>query len=176
MPRTLRFLGAAGTVTGSKYLVDGGQGRFLMECGLFQGLKPLRLRNWDKFPFSAAEIQSVVLSHAHLDHSGALPLRAKQGFKGKVHCTPETKELLGVLLPDSARLQEEEAGYANRKGYSKHRPALPLYDEKDAQAALGLAEPHAYEADFSPAAGVAAKFRDAGHILGAGTVGLKFDL
>ena len=120
MSPALTFLGAVGTVTGSKYLIDTGKGKFLMECGLFQGLKPLRQRNWDKFPFSVSDLQSVVLSHAHLDHSGALPLLAKQGFRGKIHCTSGTKDLLGVLLPDSARLQMEEAGYANRKGYSKH--------------------------------------------------------
>ena len=133
----LHFLGGAGSVTGSRFLLETGRARVLLECGLFQGLKELRLRNWAPFPVDAASIDAVVLSHAHLDHSGYLPSLVKQGFAGPVFATPRTADLLGILLPDSGRLQEEDAAYANRRGFSKHRPALPLYSEEDAERALG---------------------------------------
>src|SRR6185437_1782134 len=131
-PMKISFLGATGTVTGSKYLVEIGSKHILVDCGLFQGFKQLRLRNWKPVPFPAREIDAVILTHAHIDHSGYLPLLLRQGFTGRVYCTHATRELLGVLLPDSARLQEEEAAYANRRGYSKHHPALPLYTQQDA--------------------------------------------
>ena len=141
---TLRFLGGVGTVTGSKYLLTAAGRSLLLDCGLFQGLKALRLRNWEPFPFDPTGLSAVLLSHAHIDHSGALPLLARAGFRGPIHCTPGTQSLLDVLLRDSARLQEEEAGFANRHGYSKHRPALPLYTTQDAEAALRLARPERY--------------------------------
>ena len=122
----IHFLGATGTVTGSKYLVSGGSKKILIDCGLFQGFKQLRLRNWEPLPVDPQTINAVVLTHAHIDHSGYLPLLAKNGLKGRVYCTHATRDLCEILLPDSGHLQEEEAEYANRHGFSKHKPALPL--------------------------------------------------
>src|SRR5512138_3707869 len=116
----LTFLGAAGTVTGSKYLVRAGARSILVDCGLFQGLKRLRERNWQRLPFDPASLDAVLLTHAHLDHSGFLPVLVRAGFRGPIHCTAATRDLLGILLPDSARIQEEEAEYANRRSFSKH--------------------------------------------------------
>ena len=132
----LNFLGGVGTVTGSKYLLEAGGRKILIDCGLFQGLKQLRLRNWDKFPVNPAQIDAVVLTHAHLDHSGYLPLLVKNGFRGAVFCTSGTRDLCAILLPDSGYLQERDADFANRHGFSKHKPALPLYTEKEARACL----------------------------------------
>ena len=129
---TLQFLGAAQTVTGSRFVVEAGGGRAMIDCGLFQGLKELRQRNWEPLPINPASIQWVLLTHAHIDHSGYLPRLVRDGFDGAVYATEATADLLQILLPDSARLQEEEAEYANRKGYSKHRPAMPLYTEEEA--------------------------------------------
>jgi metallo-beta-lactamase family protein len=134
----LTFLGATGTVTGSKYLVEHGNHRVLIDCGLFQGLKNLRLRNWGPLPVDPASIDAVVLTHAHIDHSGYVPRLIEQGFCGRIHATPATTALCALLLPDSGHLQEEEALFANRHGFSKHTPALPLYTEADARRALGL--------------------------------------
>jgi metallo-beta-lactamase family protein len=170
---TLQFLGAAGTVTGSKYLVAAGGHHILLDCGLFQGLKDLRLRNWSKPPFEASRIEAVVLSHAHIDHSGYLPLLVRHGFRGPILCTSGTADLLGVLLPDAAHLQEEEAATANRYGYSKHKPALPLYTAQDAQAALRLVESHRYRESFCVVPGMRAILRRAGHILGSASVELQ---
>ena len=139
----------------------------LFDCGLFQGFKQLRLRNWAPPPFDAGKLDAVVLSHAHLDHSGYLPLLVKNGFRGKVYCTPATHELCRILLPDSAFLQEEQAEHANRHGYSKHSPALPLYTRADAEHALRHFAPVAFGRPFEPAAGLSARFEPAGHILGA---------
>jgi metallo-beta-lactamase family protein len=166
----LRFLGAAGTVTGSRYLLESGAGSMLVDCGLFQGYKALRLRNWDKFPVAAATIGCVLLTHAHIDHSGYLPRLAKMGFRGRIHCTHATADLCRILLPDSGRLQEEEAQFANRRGFSKHKPALPLYTEDDARAVLEQLEPHPFDRAFAPAPGIEARFSPAGHILGAASV------
>ena len=132
----LTFLGAARTVTGSKYLLTHGKARVLFDCGLFQGLKELRLRNWEDLPVPASSINAVVLTHAHLDHVGYVPRLVKQGFDGPVFCTAGTAELSRLVLPDSGRIQEEDARQANRHGYSKHSPAMPLYDEADAHRAL----------------------------------------
>ena len=137
-PPTLQCLGGAGTVTGSKYLIRSAGRQVLLDCGLFQGLKELRLRNWREPPFRPSDIDAVVLSHAHIDHSGYLPLLARRGFRGPVFCTPATRSLLRIMLPDAAHIQEEEAAYANRKGFSKHHPAEPLYTARDAQNALKL--------------------------------------
>ncbi len=138
---TLQFLGAAGGVTGSKFLFSNNSDQVLIDCGLFQGLKELRLRNWAPLPIDLAHLRSVVLTHAHIDHSGYLPRIVAKGFRGPVYATPGTCDLLGVMLPDAAHLQEEEARYANRKGYSKHSPALPLYTLEDAEATLKLLRP-----------------------------------
>ncbi len=168
----ISFLGATGTVTGSKYLVEIGSKRILVDCGLFQGYKQLRLRNWKPLPLPAREIDAVILTHAHIDHSGYLPLLVRQGFSGRVYCTHATKDLLGILLPDSARLQEEEAGFANRRGYSKHHPALPLYTQQDAAAALERLSPVDYECDTQLDEAIRWRFTIAGHILGAAMIHL----
>jgi metallo-beta-lactamase family protein len=170
---TLLFAGGAGTVTGSKYLVTAGGRRVLLDCGLFQGLKPLRLRNWQAPPFDPAAIEAVLLSHAHLDHSGYLPLLVRNGFRGPIHCTAGTADLLPVLLLDAAHLQEEEAQRANRYAYSKHHPALPLFTARDAEAALRLIVPHPYGHRFKVTDTLSALFRRAGHILGAATVDVE---
>ena len=166
----LTFLGAAGTVTGSKYLIEAGSHRVLVDCGLFQGRKPLRERNWQAFSPDPATLDAVVLTHAHLDHSGYLPVIVRSGFRGPVYCTAATRDLLSILLPDSARLQEEEAGFANRHRYSKHVPALPLYTEDDAQHALRLIRQVEWAARVSPAPGLDVQFSPAGHLLGAASV------
>lgn len=163
----IKFLGATGTVTGSKYLLQSAESNILLDCGLFQGYKQLRLRNWQPLPFPPAELDAVVLTHAHLDHSGYLPLLVKHGFKGKIICSGATYDLCKILLPDSGRLLEEEAGYANRHGYSKHSPALPLYSEADAIRALHYFSPVHFETDFQIARGMQGKLFRAGHILGA---------
>jgi metallo-beta-lactamase family protein len=164
---TLRFLGAAGTVTGSKHLLDFGDRRILIDCGLFQGLKELRLRNWAAFPIDPHRIDAVVLTHAHLDHCGYLPRLVAAGFEGRVFCTPGTRDLCTLVLPDSAHLQEEDARQANRHGYSKHSPALPLYTQLDASRALDRLQPVGYERPVPVSPGVEVEFINAGHLLGS---------
>lgn len=171
---SMRFLGAAGTVTGSRYLVKAPAGSLLVDAGLFQGRKELRLKNWEPSPISPASLAAVVLTHAHIDHAGGLPLLVREGFRGPVHCTSATRDLASLLLPDSGRLQEEEARYANKRGYSKHAPdARPLYTEGDALSALRLLQPLAYGVRREILPGVAITFRRAGHILGSATVELE---
>ncbi|MEW5847963.1 MAG: MBL fold metallo-hydrolase [Myxococcota bacterium] len=169
----ITFCGAAGTVTGSKYLVTSGKRRLLVDCGLFQGLKELRLRNWSPFPFQAVGIDAVLLTHAHLDHSGAIPLLVKAGFRGRVHCTRPTRDLCEILLTDSGRLLEEEAAYAERKGYSKHKPPQPLYTADDAKAALTHLRPWDMFEPVDLGDGLRATFLRAGHILGASMILLE---
>lgn len=169
----LTFLGAVGTVTGSKFLVATDTQRVLVDCGLFQGLKQLRRRNREPLPFDAAGLDAVVLTHAHLDHSGYLPLLVRNGFRGPIHCTPATRDLCGILLPDSGHLQEEEAEYANRQGYSKHRPALPLYTEQDARASLEYLAPVAFGTPVELGGDLSATLVPAGHILGAAMVSMQ---
>jgi metallo-beta-lactamase family protein len=168
----LQFLGATGTVTGSKYLLRTDDATVMVDCGLFQGYKQLRLRNWDKLPVEPRGIDSVVLTHAHIDHSGYLPLLVKNGFKGRIHCSEATYELCRILLPDSGRLQEEEASYANRGGYSRHHPALPLYTADDAERCLKQFEVHAFGSGWSPAPGIRASMAHSGHMLGSSFVRL----
>jgi metallo-beta-lactamase family protein len=171
----LTFFGAAGTVTGSKYLLEHEGKRTLVDCGLFQGLKQLRLRNWDPLPLAAEKIDAVVLTHAHIDHSGYLPALARQGFRGPVYCTEATRDLAALLLPDSGHLQEEDAFYANRKGFSKHRPALPLYTEADARNMLRLFKAKDFGESFEVVPGIQVTFSLAGHILGAASVHVRWD-
>ena len=163
----LTFLGAAGTVTGSKHLLEAGGQQVLVDCGLFQGLKPLRERNWRPLPVDPASIHAVILTHAHLDHSGYLPRLVSQGFRGRVFCTPGTRDLCTLVLPDSAKIQEKDAEDANRHGYSKHQPAMPLYTSADAARALSLLQPVGYERRVPVAAGVEVDFIPAGHLLGS---------
>ncbi len=171
----LTFLGAAGTVTGSKHLVEHRGLRVLVDCGLFQGLKALRLMNWADAPIDPRTLDAVLLTHAHLDHSGFLPRLVRDGFRGPVWCTHATQELCRLLLPDSGHLQEEDAAYANRKGFSKHHPALPLYTEEDAERALERFRRVKFGDALDLGEGASARFTHAGHILGASSVRLEVD-
>jgi metallo-beta-lactamase family protein len=174
-PAVLSFLGGAGTVTGSKFMMTSAGRRILIDCGLFQGLKELRLRNWDRFPTDPRGIDAVVLTHAHLDHSGYLPLLRRSGFRGPIFATQSTVDLCRILLPDSGRLQEEEARYANKAGYSRHFPAKPLYSEEDAFDCLNALQPTQFDSPFEIARTFKATFRPAGHILGSATVRVEVD-
>ncbi len=169
----LTFLGAAQTVTGSKYLVEYAGSQILIDCGLFQGLKPLRLRNWDDFPIKPAQIDHVLLTHAHIDHSGYIPRLKKLGFHGKVYCTPATQKLCRILLPDCGYIQEEDAKYARRKGYSKHKNPEPLYTAEEGEKALGLFRSVRFGEWQDIAEGISAQWLPAGHILGAAHLMLK---
>ncbi|MGE3343200.1 MAG: MBL fold metallo-hydrolase RNA specificity domain-containing protein [Vicinamibacterales bacterium] len=164
---TLTFLGAARTVTGSKYLLQAGHIRILVDCGMFQGLKSLRERNWEPFSVPPASIDAVVLTHAHLDHCGLLPRLVAQGFSGRVFCTGGTQELARIVLEDAARLQEEDAERANRKGYTRHRPALALFTENDAARAILQLQPVGYDRPIPIAPGLELEFINAGHLLGS---------
>ncbi|GAB2188207.1 MBL fold metallo-hydrolase [Roseibium sp. LAB1] len=170
----LTFLGGVGTVTGSKYLLEKDGVRVLVDCGLFQGYKQLRLRNWAPLPVDPKTIDAVILTHAHLDHSGYLPLLVRNGFKGPVVCTRATRDLCAVLLPDSGFLQEKDAEFANRHGFSKHRPALPLYTKKDAEVSLDRFRPVAFNEEHEMLGAFSVSFRKAGHILGAAIVELTW--
>ena len=167
---TLTFLGAARTVTGSKYLLDVDGHRILIDCGLFQGLKDLRLRNWSPLPVPPETIDCVVLTHAHIDHSGWLPRLVSQGFAGPVYCTAGTADLCRLVLPDAAHLQEEDAKFANKRGYSKHHPALPLYTELDAAEALSRLKPSPFGRKVAIGNGFEIEFINAGHLLGSSYV------
>jgi metallo-beta-lactamase family protein len=166
----LTFLGAARTVTGSKYLLETNGTRILVDCGMFQGLKELRLRNWEEFPVPPDSITAVVLTHAHLDHVGYLPRLVAAGFRGAVVCTPGTADLSKLVLPDAARIQEEDARQANKHGYSRHETALPLYTEPDALRALSMMHPVGFDRSLEIANGVTIDFSPAGHLLGSAFV------
>jgi metallo-beta-lactamase family protein len=169
---TLRFLGAAGTVTGSRYLVEASERRILVDCGLFQGFKTLRDRNRKPFPVRPASIDTVLLTHAHLDHSGYLPALVRAGYRGEVICTGATAELCGLILPDSGHIQEEEARFARRHGFSKHKDPKPLYTQTDAEAALERLRIAAFESPLDLGDGISAEFIPAGHLLGAAQIRL----
>lgn len=172
---SIEFLGAAGTVTGSRFLVRFGSQTVLVDAGLFQGLRHLRRSNWEPFPVDPASIDAVVLTHAHIDHSGWLPALVRDGFSGSIHATQETIELCNILLPDSAHLHEEQARFANERGFSKHRPALPLYTAADAQATLPLFVASRFGAATRVTESIVATFVPAGHILGSASVHLDID-
>lgn len=171
--KRITFLGAVGTVTGSKYLVEHDDKRIMVDCGLYQGVKNLRERNWKPLPIDPASIDAVVLTHAHIDHSGYIPALVRNGFKGKVYCTKATYELCKVLLPDAGFLQEEDARFANKHRFSKHSPALPLYTEEDARHSLKRFETVDYHEIISPVKGLETIFRSSGHILGASSIELN---
>ncbi len=170
---TLTFLGAAETVTGSRYLVESERSRVLVDCGLFQGYKKLRQRNWAEPGFSAASLSAIVLTHAHLDHAGYLPRLLNAGYAGPVYCTPGTRDLLQILLPDAGHLQEEEAKFAARSGYSKHAQPLPLFTRHDAERSLELLRTVDYDRSFEVTREVRARFSRAGHIIGSASVLLE---
>jgi metallo-beta-lactamase family protein len=172
---SVQFLGAAGTVTGSKHLVDTGSTRVLLDCGLFQGLKDLRERNWAAPPVDPDTLDAIVLSHAHIDHSGYLPAMVRHGYRHPIYCTPATADLLSVVLRDAAFLQEEQAAHANYHRYSKHDPALPLYTVADAEATLELVQARPYETAFAPTDDIQVTYRPAGHIMGSATVTLDLE-
>src|SRR3954470_9879430 len=172
----ITFFGGAGTVTGSRYLIQNNDKRILVDCGLFQGLAELRQRNWDPLQFDATSIDAVILTHAHIDHTGYLPKLVKLGFEGPVITSKATADLVRILLPDSARLQEEEADYRNRHDLTSHTPALPLYDEADARAALGRIRTVANDGQPNEIVdGITASFMVAGHIMGASLVLLDLE-
>lgn len=166
----LTFLGATQTVTGSKFLLEAANQRILIDCGLFQGLKTLRLRNWDPPPIDPASVDAMILTHAHIDHTGYLPRFVKQGFRGPIYATPATLDLAGILLPDAGHLQEEEARYRNKHKLSKHEPALPLYTLEDAEESLKLLRSVRYRAPYRLAGDLSFEFLPAGHILGSAFV------
>ncbi len=163
----LTFIGATGTVTGSKTLVEAGSGLLLVDCGLFQGPKEVRERNWDTFPVDPTTLSSVILTHAHLDHCGYLPALVRAGFDGPVHCSPNTAALVPIILRDSAKLQEEDTAFARKKGFSRHAQPASLYDLDDAEQAIALLRPIEFGVDFHPAEGVTARLAPGGHILGS---------
>jgi metallo-beta-lactamase family protein len=171
----LSFHGAAGTVTGARFLVEAGPVSMCLDCGLFQGERALRQRNWEPPPFDPGHLASVVLSHAHIDHSGYLPRLARDGFTGPVFCSPATGDLLRIMLPDAARLQEEEAAYRNRTGATRYAPALPLFTADDAERALALLRPTPFGRRFEAASGITARLLASGHILGASIVEVEGD-
>jgi metallo-beta-lactamase family protein len=170
---TLRFLGAAGTVTGSRTLLDTGDERILIDCGMFQGRKNLRLLNWEPFPIEPESIDAVLLTHAHLDHCGYLPRLVRMGFRGPVFCTENTRRLAEIVLADSAKLHEEQASHANRHGYSKHDPALPLYTREDAERCNLLFQTIPFDTPIEVAEDITASFSSAGHILGAAWIAVE---
>jgi len=172
----LQFLGAAGTVTGSKYLVETGKVRFLVDCGMFQGAKKLRLMNWSSPPVPVSSIGQILTTHAHIDHIGMLPVFVREGFQGPVWSTPATVELTELSLIDSAHLQEEDARFANKMGFSKHTPALPLYTTQDAEHAIEHLRALPYEKDLDLDGSAKIRFRDAGHILGSAMLDARIDL
>jgi metallo-beta-lactamase family protein len=171
----LQFIGATGTVTGSKFVLEVGGSRAMIDCGLFQGHKELRLRNWEPLPIKPASLSWVVLTHAHIDHTGYLPRLVSDGFTGPIYATKATADLLNIMLPDSGRLQEEDADYANRKGFSKHKPAMPLYTEEDARASLKQVNGLGYNQELRLSKFLSCSFISAGHILGSSFVAATVD-
>lgn len=172
MPDHLRFLGAAGTVTGSRFLLEVKGRQFLIDCGLFQGGRSEEALNWEAFPIPPDRLEAVLLTHAHIDHVGYLPRLVRDGFRGPVYSTEATQALAQIVLPDSAKLQEQEAAYANKKGYSRYKPALPLYTAADAEAALKLIQGVPFDQPLQ-LDGITVIWRPAGHILGSATLDVE---
>jgi metallo-beta-lactamase family protein len=172
---SIQFLGAAGTVTGSRYVITTERARVLVDCGLFQGPRDLKALNWQPLPFPPASLDAVVITHAHLDHAGYFPRLVADGYRGKAFCTTGTADLLSILLPDSGFLQEEEAQHANRKGWSRHQPASPLYTMLDAQRSLRSLRPVAFGVGREVAPGVHVTFHPAGHILGSAIAEVRLE-
>ena len=170
----ITFLGGVGTVTGSKYLVEAGDRKILVDCGLFQGYKQLRLRNWSPPPVDPSTIDAVVLTHAHIDHSGYLPVLVRSGYRGRIYATAATRDLCDILLPNSGFLQEREADFANRHGTSKHHPALPLYTREEGEEVIPRFTDVDFDADTDLGGGVTLRMMRAGHILGAAMIRLSF--
>jgi len=175
MTASLRFLGATGTVTGSRFLVTSASGRLLVDCGMYQGERELRRRNWAPLGFPGDELDAVVLSHAHLDHCGWLPRLVRTGYAGPVLCSPWTARVAPIVLRDAAHLQEEEAEHAARRGSSRHNPPLPLFDASDAEKAIALLRPMPYDEPHAVAADLSVRLHRAGHILGSSTVEVHAD-
>lgn len=171
----IEFLGGVRSVTGSKFLVRGDDVQILVECGQYQGLKELRLRNWDKFPIDPQELDAAVITHAHLDHCGLLPKMVREGFEGKIHCTTDTAKLAAIVLEDAAKMQMEDAEYAARKGYSKHKVPLPLFDATDAESAIQALTPHPFHQRIEIAPKTFVTFHRAAHILGSAIVELEVE-
>lgn len=174
MPVTIRFLGAVETVTGSRFLLENGENKILVDAGLFQGLKELRLKNWEPFPINVKQISAVVITHAHLDHCGYLPKLMEQGYSGKIHMTEYTATLAGIVLRDSASLQVEDAKFAKKKGYSKHADPKPLYSLEDAERAINKFKPHEFHERIEIAPETFVTYYRSGHILGAASVFIEF--
>ncbi|MGI9199209.1 MAG: MBL fold metallo-hydrolase RNA specificity domain-containing protein [Candidatus Nanopelagicaceae bacterium] len=172
MVATIKFLGAVGTVTGSRFLVAGEKSRVLVDCGLYQGLKELRLKNWEPFPLDAATIDAVVISHAHLDHCGYLPKLVREGFDGPIYCTPNTAKLAAIVLRDAAKLQVEDAKYAKKKGYSKHKEPLALFNAEEAELAIAKFEVIPFHETKLITDEIKVTFHRSGHILGSSFVDL----
>ena len=171
----IHFLGAAGTVTGSRFLIEGARSKVLIDCGMYQGVKELRQKNWEAFPISPATIDAVLLTHAHIDHCGYLPKLVREGFAGPVYATANTARLAAVVLRDAAKLQTEDANYAKKKGYSKHKDPLPLYTFEDAELALMRIKPVDFHTTLEVAPGISVIFRRSGHILGSSFVEVLVD-
>jgi metallo-beta-lactamase family protein len=169
-PMFLTFLGGVGTVTGSKTLVETEEGRVLVDCGLFQGPREIRERNWQPFPVAPERIDAVILTHAHLDHCGYVPALVRDGFTGPVYCTPNTAELAAIIMRDSARLQEEDTAYARKSGFSRHAQPQPLYDSQDAEQAINQMVPIEFDTPFTPIPELTVRFDPGGHILGSSIV------
>lgn len=170
---TIRFLGAIGTVTGSRFLIETNQAKVMIDCGLYQGLKELRLKNWDRFPIDPSKIDAVVISHAHLDHCGYLPKLVREGFDGPIFCTPYTAKLAAIVLRDAAKLAMEDAKYAKKKGFSKHKDPKPLFDLNEAEAAIAKFQEIPFLTLFEVAPAILVTFYRSGHILGSSFLELK---
>ena len=166
----LKFFGGARTVTGSKYLLEVDTFKILIDCGLFQGIKELRLKNWEQFPVDVEEIDAVFITHAHIDHTGYLPRLVREGYGGPIYCTKPTEDLMQIMLMDSAKLQEEEAVFARKRGYSKHENPQPLYNTRDVESVLPMIKSYDFNEEVFITDDIKIKFHNAGHILGASII------